>query len=87
MAPMKLLDPWWPSHLGHPSSAGSQNGLRYAFFRDQRRLIVDRSGTTTLYDTGDHDIGGVAQSSGSLPSVEFTSRLGPVRLGDLPIIR
>jgi hypothetical protein len=25
---------WWPGDLGHPSTTGSQNGLRYAFFAD-----------------------------------------------------
>ena len=86
LAPMSPLEPWWPAHFGNPSSAGSQDGLRYAFFRDQRRLIVDRAGTTTVYDTGEHDIGAVSQAKATLSSVEFTSQGGPVALGDLPVI-
>jgi len=38
MKPMKPMEPmsggeqWWPNDLGEPSSTGSQNGMRYAFF-------------------------------------------------------
>lgn len=87
MAPIKPLERWWPDYLGEPATAGAQNGLRYAFFRDERRLIVDRGGTVTVYDTGTHDIGGVSQSGTDLPSLEFHSQLGPVRLSELLLIR
>jgi hypothetical protein len=86
MAPMKPMERWWPDQFGNPASAGSQNGLRYAFFRDQRRLVVERAGTLTVYDTGDHDIGGVSQATEQAASVEFTSQLGPVRLGELRVV-
>ena len=87
MAPMKPLERWWPNELGEPSSAGSQNDLRYAFFPANHRLIVEDRGVSRTYDTGDHVIGGVSQASGNLQSVEFTSQLGPVRLADLKIVR
>jgi hypothetical protein len=60
MKPMKPLEPmesWWPAALGEPSSTGSQNGLRYAFFLDAHRLLIDRGGTVTAYDSGQHRIG------------------------------
>lgn len=85
MAPMRPLERWWPNDFGDASSAGSQNGLRYAFFREQRRLIVERSGATTVYDSGEHDISGISQASGPLPSVEFMSQLGPVQLEELKV--
>jgi hypothetical protein len=86
MAPMKPIERWWPDHFGEPASVGSQNDLRYAFFRDKRRLVVDRGDSLVIYDTGDHDIGGVAQASGELPSVEFTSQRGLISLGELSVV-
>src|SRR5918993_4697350 len=44
---------WWPPELGQPSSAGSQNDLRYAIFPAAHRLSIERGGQVTLYDTGD----------------------------------
>lgn len=40
----------------------------------------------TLYDTGDHQIGGVSQQQGSSYSLSFTSQHGPVRLEELPVV-
>lgn len=57
---------WWPADLGHPSSTGSQNGLRYAYFPETRRLAIESGEGVALYDTGDHHISGVSQSNGAL---------------------
>ena len=38
-----------------------QNNQRYAYFPDQRRLVVDIGGEMSVYDTQDHRIGGVSQ--------------------------
>jgi hypothetical protein len=86
MEPMKPLDfgpPWWPSDLGEPSSSGAQNGMRYAFFPQRRRLLVEQDGRKTVYDSGDHQISGVAQQSGGSSSLVFTSQSGPVALETL----
>ena len=40
---------WWPAELGAPSSTGSQNNLRYAYFPEARRLAVDIAGKLTVY--------------------------------------
>ncbi len=77
---------WWPDGLGQPASSGSQNDARYAFFPDSRRLAIETGGRVTLYDTGDHQIGGVSQQQGSSRSLSFTSQYGPVRLDDLPVV-
>lgn len=77
---------WWPAELGSPSSTGSQNDLRYAYFPAARRLAIDINGTVTVYDTGDHQIGGVAQQQGSGASFTFTSQLGLVRVADLRVV-
>ncbi len=78
---------WWPAELGSPSSTGSQNDLRYAYFPAARRLAIDIHGQVTVYDTGDHQIGGVAQQQGSGASFTFTSQLGLVRLADLRVVQ
>lgn len=74
---------WWPEGLGVPASTGSQGGVRYAYFPDARRLVVESDGRATIYDTGEHRIGGVAQQQGGVGSLAFTSQHGPVRLESL----
>ncbi len=71
---------WWPAGLGAPASAGAQDGMRYAYFPDSRRLAVETGDGIALYDTGEHRISGVSQSNGSLG---FTGQFGTVDLGRL----
>jgi hypothetical protein len=77
---------WWPGDLGSPSSIGAQNDVRYAVFPGARRLVVDLGGHVTVYDTLDHQIGGVSQQQGGVASLTFTSQYGTVRVADLPIV-
>jgi hypothetical protein len=87
MEPMKPQEQWWPAGLGPVTATGSQNDLRYAYFAQSRRLAVQRRGTTTLYDTGDHLIGGVSQrQQNNDGGATFTSSHGEVRLEDLQIV-
>lgn len=88
MAPMKPMDPpasdWWPEGLRNPGSSGAQNGLRYAFFPEQRRLAIEQDGRVTQYDTGDHAIDGVSQQqAGSTGLPKFSSSRGEVDLSSL----
>ena len=76
----------WPADLGHPSASGSQNDMAYAVFPDSRRLAIRQDGKVTVYDTGDHRIGGVSQSQSGSRSLTFTSQNGPVRLEDLKVV-
>ena len=76
----------WPAELGIPSSSGSQNNLRYAVFPATRRLAVDYGGVVTVYDTLDHQIGGVSQQQSGDQSLTFTSQYGTVRVADLPVV-
>lgn len=88
MEPMKPMEPmepmktekWWSENLGDPSSTGSQNSMRYAFFPKSHRLLIEMNEKLSAYDTGDHQITGV-QQSGDLPS--FSSQNGAVRLSEL----
>lgn len=82
----RIADNWWPIDLGTPTSSGSQNDLRYAFFPGTQRLAVDRNGETTVYDTLDHHISGVSQQQGNAQSVIFTSQHGRIDLEKLPVV-
>ncbi|MFO1418141.1 MAG: SHOCT domain-containing protein [Methylotetracoccus sp.] len=77
---------WWPADLGVPSSTGAQNNIRYAVFPATHRLAIDVNGQLTIYDTLDHQIGGVGQQQGPDASLTFTSQLGLVRTSELPVV-
>ena len=51
-----------------------------------RRLAVDLNGHVTVYDTLDHQIGGVSQQQGGGSSLTFTSQYGTVSVSSLPIV-
>jgi hypothetical protein len=71
---------WWPAGLGSPASSGAQNGLRYAYFPESRRLAVESGSGVSVYDTGEHAITGVSQANGSLG---FSGPTGAVDLARL----
>ncbi|WP_295687322.1 SHOCT domain-containing protein [uncultured Nevskia sp.] len=75
---------WWPGDLGSPFSSGGQNNIRYAVF--PRRLAVELNGQVTVYDTLDHNIGGVSQQQGGDTSLSFGSQYGTVSVSSLPIV-
>lgn len=83
MEPLKFDPPWWPADLGQPSSSGGQNGMRYAFFPEKRRLLIEQDGKKSVYDSAEHQISGVSQHSGHASSLVFTSQMGPVALDTL----
>ena len=86
MEPMKGAEVWWPIDLGEASTTGGAGGVRYAYFATKHRLIVERHGQRTTYDTADHEIGGVMQSSSSAEGLSFSSQHGRVDLGDLTVV-
>ena len=71
---------WWPGHYGAPASSGSQNGMRYAYFPDRHRLVVDRDGRVAVYDTSHHRLAGVSQQQSRHQSLVFTSQHGTIGL-------
>lgn len=77
---------WWPGDLGSPASSGGQNNVRYAYFPQARRLAVERDGQVSLFDTQDHQIGGVSQQQGGGTSLTFSSQFGTVSTLDLPLL-
>jgi hypothetical protein len=85
MEPMKPLseDKWWPPDLGQPSTSGSQNDMRYAFFPEKRRLLIKQDGKLATYDSAGHRISGVSQQQSSGRDLAFASQTGAVDLADL----
>jgi hypothetical protein len=77
---------WWPAELGSPSGSGGQNNVRYAYFANARRLAVEINGHVTVYDTLDHNIGGVSQQQGVGGSLALSSQYGTVDVAKLPVI-
>lgn len=78
---------WWPAELGSPSSSGGQNGSSYAYFPQARRLAVQTNGQISVYDTLDHNIGGVQQQQGGPSgSQSFSSQFGTFTVESLPLI-
>jgi len=75
---------WWPSDCGVPFSTGAQNNTRYAVFAG--RLAVQINGQVTIYDTLNHNIGGVSQQQGGNDSLTFSSQFGTISVNQLPII-
>lgn len=76
-------DAFWPAEWGAPSTSGSQNGQRYAYFPGPRRLAIETGGRVALYDTGAHAISGVAQQQGGSTDLRFSGPGGAVDLGSL----
>lgn len=75
---------WWPTDLGVPSASGGQNDARYAIFPSTRRLAIQTNGVTRVFDTGEHQIGGVQQQQGGqYGSVSFSSQFGTFDVSSL----
>lgn len=77
---------WWGNDLCWPNSTGSQNGTRYAYFAQARRLAIDIQGQVTVYDTLDHQIGGFSQQQSGNSSFGFSSQYGWVDVNSLPVV-
>jgi len=86
IAAMPRSGDWWPGGMGHPNSTGSQGGTRYAYFARARRLAIERGDVITLYDTQDHEIGGVSQQQSAGGSLRFSSQTGSVDVARLPVV-
>ncbi|MGS0742858.1 SHOCT domain-containing protein [Glaciimonas sp. GG7] len=77
---------WWPADLRWPNSTGVQNDVRYAYFAQARRLVIEVHGKVTVYDTLDHQIGGFSQQQSYGGSLSFNSQYGLIDVGSLPVV-
>jgi hypothetical protein len=77
---------WWPADLRWPNSTGAQNNVRYAYFAQARRLVINVGGTVTVYDTLDHQIGGFSQQQSVGGTLSFNSQYGLIDVASLPVV-
>ncbi|MDZ5456034.1 SHOCT domain-containing protein [Azohydromonas lata] len=77
---------WWGPSLRWPDATGAQNGVRYAYFSQARRLAIEVNGRVTIYDTLDHHIGGFSQQQSGSGSLSFNSQYGLVDVVSLPVV-
>lgn len=77
---------WWGADLRWPNSTGAQNGVRYAYFAQARRLAIEVNGRVTIYDTLDHQIGGFSQQQSYGGSLSFNSQYGLIDVARLPVV-
>ena len=77
---------WWGPSLRWPDSTGVQNGVRYAYFAQARRLAIEANGHVTIYDTLDHQIGGFSQQQSYGGSLGFNSQYGLIDVASLPVV-
>jgi hypothetical protein len=77
---------WWPASFGHPATSGEQNGMRYAYFPDQRRLLLQQGARIDAYDTTGHHITGAAQQQGRSSTLTFSTDRGQISTSQLKCI-
>ncbi len=77
---------WWGVDMGVPTATGAQNDVNYAYFRAAQRLAIKVGDQLSIYDTGDHDIGGISQQQSGDASLTFTSQHGLIRVGELHLV-
>ncbi|QOV90250.1 SHOCT domain-containing protein [Humisphaera borealis] len=77
---------WWPAEFGSPNGSGGQNNIRYAYFSNARRLAIEINGNVTIYDTLDHQIGGVSQQQGAGTTITLSSQYGTIDVASLPVV-
>lgn len=77
---------WWGPSLRWPNSTGAQNGVRYAYFAQAKRLAIELSGKVTIYDTLDHLIGGFSQQQSYGGDLSFNSQYGLIDVTTLPVV-
>ncbi|MBC8137150.1 MAG: hypothetical protein H8F28_14820 [Fibrella sp.] len=60
------------------TAAGSQNGIRYAYFAADNRLVIEQDGMEKTYDATGYPISGVAQdqATGAPSTLRFTTTSG-----------
>ncbi|MDQ7026023.1 MAG: hypothetical protein Q9P01_01710 [Anaerolineae bacterium] len=77
---------WWPEHYGQdPEKTGNVTGMRFAYFAQQRRLILSQGLRNRIFDTGDYNVQNVVagQESGFFNLIVLTIE-GDIQLADLP---
>jgi hypothetical protein len=69
---------WWPADLGRAGAREDLIDIRYAYFPESHRLIVEDAGVRRVFDTGEHEIMRVTRCR--YGGIVFTSQLGKYML-------
>jgi hypothetical protein len=90
MKPRDLVktETWWPTEFGTPSTSGSAPDLRYAYFPERRRLVIERAGKLTAFDIAKYQFRGVLQVSPRDSTLSFLTQHGRIEvasLNELPV--
>ena len=66
---------WWPEHLGDsPDLLGNAGTLRYAYFAEQNRLVIQQNLRNRLFNTTGYSISSVsAGRTAGFFNLQFTS--------------
>jgi hypothetical protein len=76
---------WWPKEFGRPSMASSQNNVRYAYFPNASRLVIEEDKVVSVYDTTGLTVYGVSQQQqGSVRMLALNTSAGSIPLAKLP---
>lgn len=60
MSPMNQSK-WWAPDYNNPTFSGGQNNIRYVYFAQHNRLMIQRDGQESIYDTSPYTLSGVSQ--------------------------
>jgi hypothetical protein len=77
---------WPPGNLRRPTISGANGTLKFAFFADKRRLLVESEGTLQIFDCGMHQIREVGEILGERPALEFISQDGRHPICELKLL-
>jgi hypothetical protein len=77
---------WPPTSLRRPTISGAHGTLKFAFFADKRRLLIESEGSLQIFDCGAHQIREVDEIVGERPTLEFISQNGRHPICELKLI-
>ena len=81
-----LPESWWPAEFGHPAATGEQHGIRYAYFPDRDRLLIQQGAAVHSYDTTGQRITGFSQQQSTSSRICFTTSGGALELSELKCV-
>jgi len=68
---------WWSNNDTKPTFSGTQNNIRYAYFKSQNQLRIHHDGFETTYNTRPYILTGVSQQQDNdIQSIAFHTQDG-----------
>lgn len=76
---------WWPDGFGDPTADGLISGMRYAYFPERDRLLMQHNLRTRYFDTTGYVVDAVIQTEiRGFPGILVQTNQGPLMLHTLP---